>query len=188
MFQHEGVPPSMVMDSSKEQTLGNFCQKLVDAHCQLKQTEPYSPWQNAAEREIKELKKGSGRKMLATGAPRQLWDDCLELEAYILSHSANSVYRLDGKVPDTYMSGETADISQFCELALYNWIMYRPGTIDYPDEPLRLWKYLGPAIDVGLAMTAKILQHNGKVVYLSMYQPLTIEEQADSTVQRDMAT
>ncbi len=54
----------MVMDGSKEQTLSKFCQKLVDAHCQLRQTEPYSPWKNAAEREIKELKKGSGCKQL----------------------------------------------------------------------------------------------------------------------------
>ncbi len=39
MFQREGVPPTMVMDGSKEQTLGKFFWKLVDAHCQLKQTE-----------------------------------------------------------------------------------------------------------------------------------------------------
>ncbi len=63
--------------------------KLVDANCQLKQTKPYSPRLNAAEREIKELKKGLGCKMLATDASRQLWDDCLELEAYIHSHSVN---------------------------------------------------------------------------------------------------
>ncbi len=61
--------------------------------------------------------------------------------------------------PETYMSSETADISQFCKLAWYNWIMYRPGTIDYLDELLYLGKYLGPAIDVGLATTAKILYH-----------------------------
>ncbi len=56
------------------------------------------------------MKKGSGCKMLATGAPRQLWDGCLELEAYIRSHSAKSVYCLDGKVPKTYMSDETVNI------------------------------------------------------------------------------
>ncbi len=43
MFQCEGVSLSMVMDGSKEQTLGKFCQKPVNAHCQLKQTMPYSP-------------------------------------------------------------------------------------------------------------------------------------------------
>ncbi len=35
MFEHEGVPPSMIMDGSKEQTLGKFCWKIVDAHCPL---------------------------------------------------------------------------------------------------------------------------------------------------------
>ncbi len=67
------------------------------------------------------------------------------------------------------MSRETADISQFCELAWYNYIMYHLDTVDYPDEPQSLGKYLGPAIDVGPAMTAKILQHNGAVTYRSMY-------------------
>ncbi len=42
MIQHEGVPLSMVMDGSKEQTMGKFCQKLAKAHFQLKQTKPYS--------------------------------------------------------------------------------------------------------------------------------------------------
>ncbi len=84
------------------------------------------------------------------------------------------------------MSGETADISQFCELAWYNWIMYRLGTIDYPDEPLRLGKCLGPAIDVRLAMTAMILQQNGEVVYHSTYCPLTVEEGADAAIQKSM--
>ncbi len=42
MFQHEGVPLSMVMDGSKEQNLGKVCQKIVDSHSLLKQTKPYS--------------------------------------------------------------------------------------------------------------------------------------------------
>ncbi len=121
-----------------------------------------------------------------SSSPRRLWDDCLELEAYIQSHSTNSVYCLDGEVPETYMSGETADISQFCELAWYDWIMYCPGTIEYPDEPLRLGRFLGPAIDVGLAMTAKTLQQNGEVMYCSTHRLLTIEEQADPSVQQNM--
>ncbi len=79
---------------------------------------------------------------------------------------------MDSKIPETYMSGETADISQYSKLACYNWIMY----LDCPDEPLHLGKYLWPAIDVGPAMTAKILQHNGEVVYQNNYRPITIME------------
>ncbi len=37
-------------------------------------------------------------------------------------------------------------------------------------------------------MTAKMLQHNSKVVYRNTYRPLTVEEQASSTVQQDMVT
>ncbi len=69
IFQHKGVSPSMVMDGLKEQTLGQFCWKLVDTQCQLKQAKLYSPWENAAERETKELKKGLGGKMLALACP-----------------------------------------------------------------------------------------------------------------------
>ncbi len=114
MFQREGVLLSLVMDGSKEQTLGKFGWKLVDAHCQLKQTKPYSPWQNAAKREIKKLKKESGHKMLTSGALQRLWDNCIELESFIHSHSTKNVYHLDGKVPKTYITRETADISQLC--------------------------------------------------------------------------
>ena len=47
MFQHEDVPPLMVMDDLKEQTLGKFCQKFQDASYEQKTTKPYSPWQHA---------------------------------------------------------------------------------------------------------------------------------------------
>ena len=40
LFQRDGVPPKMIMDSSKEQTLGRFKKKCQDADCQIKQTEP----------------------------------------------------------------------------------------------------------------------------------------------------
>ena len=82
----------------------------------MKQLESYTPWSNAAEREIKELKKGAGGKLLKSRAPKWFWDDCLELEVYIRSNTAHKIYRLDWKVPETVMSGETSEISQFFKL------------------------------------------------------------------------
>ena len=35
-----------------------------------------SPWSNAAERELNEIKKGSGREMIKLDAHKRLWDDC----------------------------------------------------------------------------------------------------------------
>ena len=36
LFRHEGVPPEMIMDGSKEQNLGDFDRKLRDAGCHRK--------------------------------------------------------------------------------------------------------------------------------------------------------
>ena len=49
--------------------------------------EPFTPWLNAAKREIKKVKKGSYRKFIKYGIPKQLWDDCLKLEYYISSNT-----------------------------------------------------------------------------------------------------
>jgi hypothetical protein len=81
LFHRDGVPPTMILDGSKEQTLGNFKRKLREADCHARQTEPYSPWQQAAEGCIHELKRGVSRKMMRTGSPKVLWDHCIELEA-----------------------------------------------------------------------------------------------------------
>jgi hypothetical protein len=62
VIQLDGVPPKIIMDGSKEQTMGRFCKKCQNADCCIKQTEPYSPWQNAAESAIRELKKAAGQK------------------------------------------------------------------------------------------------------------------------------
>jgi hypothetical protein len=42
LFHHDGVPPTMVLDSLKEQTKGDFMRKLHEADCHARQTEPYS--------------------------------------------------------------------------------------------------------------------------------------------------
>ena len=59
MAQHDGVLPHIIMDSSKEQTMGTFRRKVKEMGVHVKQTEPNSPWQNAAELTIHELKKGA---------------------------------------------------------------------------------------------------------------------------------
>ena len=77
----------------------------------MKQLEPYTPWSNAAEREIRELKKGAGHKLLWSREPKRLWDDCLKLEVDIRSNTAHEIYKLDREVPEKMMSGETSAIS-----------------------------------------------------------------------------
>ena len=106
LFARDGVLPACFCNNAKEMVQGKFNQQLKDAACHLKQLESYTPWSNAAEREIKELKKGAGHKLPWSRAPKCLWDDCLELEAYIRSNTAHEIYKLDGEVPKTVISGD----------------------------------------------------------------------------------
>ena len=63
LFQRDGVPPKIIVDGSKEQTMGDFKHKVAEASYRLRQTEPESTWQMYAEGGISELRRGSGRKM-----------------------------------------------------------------------------------------------------------------------------
>ncbi len=85
LFHCDDVPPTMVFDSSNEQCKGDFKRKLRKADCHARQTEPYSPWQQATEGCICKLKHVVSRKMIKTGSPRVLWDHCIKLEALICS-------------------------------------------------------------------------------------------------------
>ncbi len=145
----------MVFDSSKEQCKRDFKRKLCKADCHARQTEPYSPWQQAAEGCTCELKCGVSHKMIKTGSPRVLWDHCTELEELICSSTSNNVYMTNSKVPETIMTGSFTNISHIREFGWYDWVMFRDNVPMFPDIKLTLGRYWGPATDVGSALTAK---------------------------------
>ena len=176
LFAREGVPPKLIIDGAKEMKLGEFARKCKEASCYLRSTEPYSPWSNSAEREIRELKKGAARKLARSGAPKRLWCFALEYESYVRSHTALDIFKLDGRVPETVVSGETADISPFCEFGFWDWVKFRDSGVAFPTDSLVLGKYLGPSIDVGPAMTQRVMKANGEVEDRSTLRLLTPEE------------
>jgi hypothetical protein len=151
LFHRDGVPPTMVFGGLNEQCKGDFKRKLREADCHARQTEPYSPWQQVAEGCIHKLKHGVSRKMIKNDSPRVLWDHCIELKALIHSSTSNSVYMTNGEVPETIMTGSTADISHICEFGWYDWVMFRDNVPTFPDIKLILGGYLGPRTNVGSA-------------------------------------
>jgi hypothetical protein len=180
MLKHDGVPPEMILDGSKEQVEGAFRHKLKEVNCHMRVTEPYSPWQQAAKGCIHELKQGVSRKMIRTGAPKYLWDHCIKLDGLIGSHMANDIYATGREVPETIMKEGTADISQICEFAWYDWVMFRDTvniTITSPNKRLTLGRYLGPATDVRSALTAKILKQNSQ--YVCWFNPASLDAGGD---------
>ena len=72
LYEQDGVPPVIKDNSAKEMILGDFNRELKETLCHLRQTEPFTPWSNEAEQEIKELKKGSGRKLTNSGTQKRL--------------------------------------------------------------------------------------------------------------------
>jgi len=90
--------------------------------------------------------------------------------------TAHSIYRLNGQVLETRVSGETADISPFALFQWYEWVYFRDTTVSFPDDTMVLGRDLGPAIDIGPAMTRKILKANGRVVYQSTVRALGEDE------------
>jgi hypothetical protein len=118
--------------------------------------------------------------MVCAGAPKPFWADAIELEAYIHSNTAHDIFILQGEVPERVMLGKTSDISQFCEFAFYDWIMFCDQPVAFPDDNPVLGPYLGPAINVGPTLTAKILKANGEVVYRPAYHTLTDVEWANA--------
>ena len=82
----------------------------------------------------------------------------------------------NGEVPETIMTRSTADISHICEFGWYDWVMFWDNVPSFPDNKLVLGRYLGPATDVGSALTAKILKSNGQTVCRSTLRHLNDEE------------
>ena len=81
------------------------------------------------------------------------------------------------------MSGETSDISQFCELEWYEWIIFRDSAVSFPEDKMVLGRYLVLSIDIGPAVTVNIIKSNGEVVHWSTCQAL-LSEELESTEQQ----
>ena len=113
------------------------------------------------------------QKMAKSSCPAKLWDHCLELEAYIRSRTALDKYELQGQVPEMIMSGQTPDISPFIEHPFSTWVKFWDNLAKYPEPKEQLSCWLGPAINIGPAIMAKIPKSNGQVLYMSTYHGLT---------------
>jgi hypothetical protein len=82
----------------------------------------------------------------------------------------------NGEVPETIMTGSTIDISHICEYGWYDWVMFRDNVPTFPNVKLILGGYLGPAANVGSALTAKILKSNGQTICKSTLRHLNNKE------------
>ena len=105
-----------------------------------------------------------------------LWYDCLESEAYICSNTALDIFYLNGMTSKTNISGETSDITTFCEFGWYQWVYFRNKYVTFHGDKMVIERYCEPSIGVGTALTDKILRKNGQQVHRYTYRALTPDE------------
>lgn len=176
LLKDVGAPEKMVMDGSKEQVEGLFRSKTRDAGVSTHQTEPHTAFSNQAELAIRELKMSARRKMRITKSPQKLWDDCLELEADIISNTAHEGHALQGQTPQFLVTGQTTDISRLAEFGWYQWVYWYDDQARFPAPRRTLGRYLGPTRDIGTALTAKLIKSNGQYAFRSSFVAVTDDE------------
>jgi hypothetical protein len=134
---------------------------------------------------VGELKRGVGKQMLRSGCPKRIWDYCIIREAYVISHTYLDIFGLEGQVPESKIKGETVDISTMAEYAWYEWVKFRDTAAKFPVSKIQLGRDLGATIDIGPAMTRKILKQNGSVMYISSVRPPTQDEIQSPTEKKE---
>ena len=85
-----GIPAKLITDNAGEETGGDWAAVCKKHLIVQRFTEPYSPWQNRAERKIQEVKKHFRRIMHRYHVPEKLWSYGIVYTALIRNHLANA--------------------------------------------------------------------------------------------------
>jgi hypothetical protein len=172
-FIHEvGVPKNLLTDRAQEEMRGEWGQIEKKYRIHQKTTESYSPWQNRAEGEIRELKKLTRRALRSNGTPNEFWCYAMEWAAKVRSCTAHDSIVLGSRTPEECITGVTPDISELIHFSWLQWIWYKEPTT-FPEADVRLGKWMGVANDVGQAMTYWVLTDKKTIIARSSVAPLS---------------
>ena len=158
-FINSGVPEQIHSDNAKEMTTKKEWRKTLRDEGGIKATttEPHSPFQNRAEREIRQLQSYSLRRLRSAGAPLRLWDDSMKYHAHVRSLMARpGDARLNGKVPRELIESNTPDISEYVQFEWYQPVFYWEKGSN-PKKGEHLGRVTGIAHSVGQAMCFEIV-------------------------------
>ena len=142
-------------------------------------TEPYSPWQNRAERVWSRVKSRMFRRMRSKHMPKVLWDYGMSYECDIISRTHSEVGSGCGL---ERISGDSIDISDFLDFELYD-------PVYYWDEQMKIesiGRWLGVAHHVGSALCYWILNEKGNVIARSTVQHIPVIDLQSPTISKDL--
>jgi hypothetical protein len=121
-----GVPESLVVDGSKEQTgrKTDFMSHVQKHNIKLKITEANRPNQSPAEGVVREVRRKWYRAVFAKQIPRKLWDYVFRWSSEVLRMTHVRSHRVDGGVPLEDVTGETVNISEYLDFGIYDRVWY----------------------------------------------------------------
>jgi len=185
-FIHDiGIPSSLHTDDAKELTSAHW--KQVRKTYGIKQTlaEPYSPFQNRAEINIREMKKHTRRLMNKTGTPLRLWDFCTQYVAELRTLTAQPLFSLHGRTPYELVIGNTPDISEYISFSWYQPVYYLDNT-NFPEEKERIGRWIGVAHNIGQALCFWILPKSGTPIARTTGRAITAAEMQTDVVKEEL--
>jgi transposase len=137
------IPEVIVTDGAGEEIGGNWKQMIDKYRIQDKRTEPYSPWQNRAECEIRELKKVTRRILHSSKAPPCMWCFALQWTTEIRRHTVHDIAALNKRTPFEHYMGHTLIIAALCTYSFYDYCWFWDSEQGIPDQQRVLGRWLG---------------------------------------------
>ena len=160
-----GVPISLVVDPSGEQTskaVKRFCNQVGTT---LRILEENTQWANRAELYIGLLKEAIRKDLRNSNCPMVLWDYCAQRRALIHNLTPRNLFQLEKCTPYQMQFGVQGDISNLCQFDWYDWCYYREESANlFPKQKELIGRVLGPSKNEGNEMAQNILNFKGNVV------------------------
>ena len=170
-----GIPETLLCDNDATMEGWSEWKKRIRKYSiDPKYTEPYSPFQNKAELDIRELKRMVRRFQDKTRSPWRLWNYLVNLCTRIRSFVAGSHPDLHGRSAFEQVHGWTPDISLYVMHGWYEVVAYLDN-----DNERKLGCWLGPAEDYGGGDAVFLFPKSAKPIVRSTVWSLTPEERAD---------
>ena len=172
-----GVPQTLVMDKSGEQTSTAVKRFSHNVGLTLRILEESTQWANRAELYIGILKEAIRRDLRVSNCPIVLWDYCAERRALIHNLTPRALFQTANKTPTEATFGTQGDISNLCLFDWYDWCYYREDSDhQFPHQKILLGRVLGPSKNEGNEMAQNILNHKGNIVPRRTLRRLTASE------------
>ena len=170
-----GVPETLICDNDTTmEGWSEWRKRIRKYNINPKYTEPYSPFQNKAELDIRELKRMIRRFQNKSKSPKRLWNYLAILCAKIRSFTSGTNPDLNGRCAFEQVLGWTPDISTY---VMHEWF----EVVGYLDEnkETKLACWLGPAEDYGGGDSVFLLPKSGRPIVRSTVWSLTLNEKVD---------